>query len=376
MCDENGGRISAGQDLVGGNGTDAGPEDLTPHLYLYEGEDSREAFLSRCLQPRFHGSGGAANPGTGEGSLWAGVELQKTGLILNKLVHRAFFVAKRVRTETKIASQAVSVSFAAVELAKKILGELEDKRVLVIGAGEMSELAARHFLSQGVRGDLRHQPHVFAGRRAGRGIQRKSDPFRGISPVNLQKMDIVLSSTGSTEYLVRREELTSVIRRRGKIARCSSSTSPFLGTSIPKINEIDNVYVYDIDDLEGIVEANKEERKKEVAQGAGDHRRGGEILQPMAARPRSRSHHSGPAGTSGGYPPAGGSQDPCPDEELLGGKPQLLEALATSIINKILHHPISMLKHQEERGHGKTLHRYDPEDLSPRSGGGRGACDP
>ncbi len=81
-------------------------------------------------------------------------EYRSSGIILNRFLHKAFSVAKRVRTETKIASSAVSVAFAAVELAKKIFNDLSDKTVMLIGAGEMCELAAKHFLNSGVRGSM------------------------------------------------------------------------------------------------------------------------------------------------------------------------------------------------------------------------------
>ena len=79
-------------------------------------------------------------------------EYKSSGIILNRFLHKAFSVAKRVRTETKIASSAVSVAFAAVELAKKVLGDLSDKTVMLVGAGEMCELAAKHFLNSGAKG--------------------------------------------------------------------------------------------------------------------------------------------------------------------------------------------------------------------------------
>ena len=127
------------------------------------------------------------------------VESKISGLIFNKLFHRSFFVAKRVRTETKIASQAVSVSFAAVELAKKILGNLEDKRAMLIGAGEMSELAARHLVNQGVREILVTNRTHSAGFRTGPGLPGQAVPFEDFSR-QLKNVDIVLSSTGSTHY--------------------------------------------------------------------------------------------------------------------------------------------------------------------------------
>jgi glutamyl-tRNA reductase len=276
-------------------------------------------------------------------------------------------VAKRVRTETKIASQAVSVSFAAVELAKKILGELDDKRVLVIGAGEMSELALRHFLSQGVK-------EVFvANRTFSRAVELAESckgqavPFEEIAG-QLHRMDIILSSTGSSQYIVRQEALSGVLKAR------KHRPMFFIDIAVPrdidpKINEIDNAYVYDIDDLEGIVEANKEERKKEVVkaqeiidEGVDSYRqwlRGLEVVPTILAL-------------------RGTAEDICRREvaktlALMKDSSEehrrLLDALANSIINKVLHHPIATLKRQEERGHGRAytemmrrMFHLDPEE--------------
>jgi glutamyl-tRNA reductase len=172
-------------------------------------------------------------------------------------------VAKRVRTETKIASQAVSVSFAAVELAKKILGNLEGKRAMLIGAGEMSGTCCPAFGQPGCAGDFGHQPHPSTGLDLAQSFQGQAVPFEDFQ--QLKNVDIVLSSTGSTHYIIRKEQLTQVIRAR------KNRPMFFIDIAVPRdvdpaINEIDNVYVYDIDDLQGLVESNKEERKKEVQQ--------------------------------------------------------------------------------------------------------------
>ncbi len=98
------------------------------------------------------------------------VDHRATGVLLNRLVHHAFRTAKRVRTETGIAGNAVSVSYAAVELAKKIFGGLQGKTILLIGAGEMSELAARHLLRQGVERIHDRQPDLCPGRGDGGGV--------------------------------------------------------------------------------------------------------------------------------------------------------------------------------------------------------------
>ncbi len=343
------------------------PEELGPYLFTHRGGEAiRHLFrVASSLDSMVLGEPQILGQLKEAYSQAAGCKA--TGLILNKLLHRSFFVAKRVRTETKIANQAVSVSFAAVELAKKILGELEDKRVLVVGAGEMSELAARHFISQGVK-------EIFVTNRTfGRAaelaeeLNGKAIPFEDFHR-DLPKMDIVLSSTGSSRYLVLREELASVIRAR------KNRPMFFIDIAVPRdidprINEIDNVYVYDIDDLEGIVELNKEDRKKEVAKaeaiieegvnGFCQWQRGLEAVPTiLALRDQAEDVRQREVAKTLAL-----MKNPSEEDR------KLLDVLTASIVNKILHHPISMLKHQEERGHGKLytemtrkIFRLDPED--------------
>ncbi len=343
------------------------PEELAPYLYSHQGEEAVEHLfrVASSLDSMVLGEPqilGQLKEAYGQAS-----GCNSTGRILNKLLHRSFFVAKRVRTETRIANQAVSVSFAAVELAKKILGELDDKRVLVIGAGEMSELAVRHFISQGVK-------EIFVTNRTFSRAVELAEEFKGKAipfeefQRQLPKMDIILSSTGSNRYIVRREDLTSVIRIR------KNRPMFFIDIAVPrdidpKTNEIANVYVYDIDDLEGIVEVNKEERQKEVAKAQGiiaegvksfsQWQRGLEIVPTiLALREQAEEVRQ---------------REVAKTLALMKNSPEenrkLLELLTTSIVNKILHYPISMLKHQEERGHGKLytemtrkIFHLDPEE--------------
>ena len=137
-----------------------GTEELAPHLYVHKGEGAIEHLFRVASSLDSMVLGEPQILGQLKEAYGQAAGCKFTGLILNKLLHRSFFVAKRVRTETRIANQAVSVSFAAVELAKKILGELEDKRVLIVGAGEMSELAAQHLISQGVKEILGKYPNI------------------------------------------------------------------------------------------------------------------------------------------------------------------------------------------------------------------------
>ena len=185
-----------------------------------------------------------------------------TGPLLNKLLHKAFSVAKRVRTETAIGSSAVSISYAAVQLAKKIFGHLHGRRVLLIGAGEMAELAAEHLVGQGV------EEVVVANRTLARAVAlARRFSGRAVSMeelvAQLQHVDIVISSTGSPDLVLRRDEVKSVMRRR------MNSPLFFIDIAVPRdldpeLITLDNVYLYDIDDLTSVVEINKSERDREA----------------------------------------------------------------------------------------------------------------
>jgi glutamyl-tRNA reductase len=189
-----------------------------------------------------------------------------TGPLLNKLIHRAFSVAKRVRTETAIGSSAVSISYAAVQLAKKIFGNLGDKNVLLVGAGEMAELAAEHLVGQGV-GSV-----TVANRTLSRAVdlakrfKGKAVSITELVP-QLEHVDIIISSTGAKEIILHKDQVKSVMRSR------MNRSLFFIDIAVPRdldpgLNEIANVYLYDIDDLSNVVEINKSERDKEAVKAA------------------------------------------------------------------------------------------------------------
>lgn len=184
------------------------------------------------------------------------------GIILNKLLHRAFYVAKKVRTETKIGNSAVSISYAAVELAKKIFGTLEGKAVMLLGAGEMAELAAKHLVAVGA------QRVIVVSRTYRRAVDLamtfdgEAIEFDGFRE-SLKEMDIVISSTGAPHYILGPEDVVGVIKAR------KNKPMFFIDIAVPRdidprVNEIENVYLYDIDDLQAVVDTNRERREREA----------------------------------------------------------------------------------------------------------------
>ncbi len=190
---------------------------------------------------------------------------QSTGAILNRLLHKAFFTAKKIRNETGIGNSAISISYAAIELGKKIFGTLEKKSALLIGAGEMAELAVEHLIRN------KADDIFVCNRTFKRGVDL-SDKFNGTAirfeelKDHLQIVDIVISSTGATDFVITREMVKSIMRAR------KNRPIFFIDIAVPRdidpdINRLNNAYVYDIDDLEGIIDDNIEERKKEAIKG-------------------------------------------------------------------------------------------------------------
>jgi len=185
-----------------------------------------------------------------------------TGILLNKLMKKAISAAKRVRTETRIAENAVSISFSAVELAKKIFTDLSKKVCMLLGAGEMAELAAKHLISNGVR-------EVLVANRTFERACFLAEEFHG-RPVKfeefLQEMvraDIVICSTGAPSYIVMKSQMQKVMKERKQRQVFLIDISVPRNID-PEINDLENVYLYNVDDLQGVVDSNLFERQKEA----------------------------------------------------------------------------------------------------------------
>ena len=185
-----------------------------------------------------------------------------TGILLNKLMKKAISAAKRVRTETRIAENAVSISFSAVELAKKIFTDLSKKVCMLLGAGEMAELAAKHLISNGVR-------EVLVANRTFERACFLAEEFHG-KPVKfeefLQEMvraDIVICSTGAPSYIVMKSQMQKVMKERKQRQVFIIDISVPRNID-PEINDLENVYLYNVDDLQGVVDSNLFERQKEA----------------------------------------------------------------------------------------------------------------
>ncbi|MBN2125115.1 MAG: glutamyl-tRNA reductase [Deltaproteobacteria bacterium] len=270
-----------------------------------------------------------------------------SGVILNRLMHRAFHVAKRVRTETGISDAAVSVSYAAVELARKIFYDLRGRRVLLIGAGEMAELAARHLLGQGVSG-------VRVANRTFHRAMQVAETFQGepVSfdeiPAQLLEVDIVISSTASAEYVITHKQVKGCLRGR------KNRPLFFIDIAVPRdveprVNDLGNVYVYDIDDLKGVVEINLSQRKQEAVKAERiveeEVIKFERWLKTLAVVPtivslREKAEAIRQAELRKSLHGLG---------DLSSERVKMIEALTLSIAEKIINDPILVLKEKAER---------------------------
>jgi glutamyl-tRNA reductase len=190
------------------------------------------------------------------------VEQDTTSTIINRLMHKAFSVAKRVRSETSIAQSAVSISFAAVELAKDIFGDLSQQQAMLIGAGEMAELAATHLLNAGLRQLLVANRTLSRAKELAERFQGQAVDYCHLF-THLHNADIVISSTGATEPIIHAREMRPILKKR------KNRPMFFIDIAVPRdidpdVNQLDNVYLYDIDDLKGVVEENIAHRREEA----------------------------------------------------------------------------------------------------------------
>lgn len=317
-------------------------EQLTPHLYWQTGD--------RAISHLFRVASSLDSMIVGESQILGQIKdafdsalaHKATGLILNKVVKKAISVAKRVRTETKISEMAVSVSYAAVELAKKIFSDLSDKTVLLVGAGEMAKLAARHFIASGVRNvcvTTRNPQH---------GIEL-ADRFGGTAVLfeqfreDMASADIVLVSTGASHYLIGAEDVQRAVKQR------MNRPMFLIDISVPRnidpaVRHVDNAFLFDIDDLKLRVERNKGERVQEAEKAERMVVDEVEVIRqwlrslevtPTIVALRTRAEDIKRSEVEKAI---GRLAHLSPQER------ELVEGMASSIVNKLIHHTMVTLK--------------------------------
>lgn len=276
-----------------------------------------------------------------------------TGLILNRLLHRAFSTAKRVRTETHIVDGAISVSSVAVDLAKKIFEDLRDKVVLVIGAGKMSELTARHLMGNNVRSIIVTNRTLDRARELAERFKGVAIPFDSL-PLGLKEADIVISSTGSPSCIISKDMVSEALRaRRHKPIFLIDIAVP--RDIDPGVNDLEDAYLYNIDDLEKIARANMGEREREIPRAeAIIIEETANLLSwmkrleavPTILRLKAWAEEIRGKEVERFIPKMG----PLTQEQR-----EAINALTNAIVNKILHHPITSIKSFTETPEGSRL---------------------
>lgn len=237
-------------------------EELEPYLYQYRNDEAIRHLFNVASSLDSLVLGEPQILGQLKDAYRKATQSHHAGTIINRLLHKAFSVAKRVRSETGVASSAVSISYAAVELAKQIFDDMSRHNALIIGAGEMAELAAMHLRQAGVkRMRVANRTFARAEELAGR-LGGEAVPFDQLFTY-LVDTDIVISSTGAPEAIIHEEDMRDVLKKR-KHRPMFLIDIAMPRDIAPSVNTLDNIYLYDIDDLKEVVEEHIAERRKEA----------------------------------------------------------------------------------------------------------------
>jgi len=244
------------------HGRDLHPSDLVPHLYRRKGLEA--------VDHLFRVSAGLDSMVLGETQILGQVrdayrdaaEANTVGKVLHQLFNQAIAVGKRGQTETRIGQSAVSVSYAAVELARKVFRSLEGRRCLAIGAGETAKLTVKHLQASGVQEIIVANRTLERAERLAQAIGGRAIPLGDI-PLVLKDVDVVISSTEAPGYVLDRQAVLEATRaRRGRPIFLFDIAVP--RDLDPEIAKVEGAFLYDIDDLQAVISANLAERAQEA----------------------------------------------------------------------------------------------------------------
>jgi glutamyl-tRNA reductase len=272
------------------------------------------------------------------------LEKYATGVVLNRLMHCSFRAAKRVRSETGIAVNPVSVSHAAVELAKKIFGSLDGKKILLIGAGEMAELTGQQLIEKGAQS-------IIIANRSFAQAECLAEKFHGEAAVldtldkKLIEADIVISSTGASDFIVPADMLRKIHhQRKNRLLFLIDIAVP--RDIEPAASELENVYLYNIDNLQDIADENMNVRKKEAIKAEM-------IVDEEVARYVNWQKELESVPTIVSLRNKAGEIVQFEMEKASGWMQNLnkeeqekIDNLVNSVVNKVLHAPVSVLKEE------------------------------
>ena len=322
-----------------------------PHLYTHVGKEAVNHLFRVAASLDSMVVGEPHILGQVKDAYAASSALGTLGVILHRCFHKSFSVAKRVRSETRVAAKAVSISSAAIDLARSIFDHLSDKTAMVIGAGEMGEQTVRHLQSNGIGTVL------ITNRTFQRAVELARQCHGTVVPFeqwhkHLRLADVVIGSAGGGDYLLVPAMVEEVLRERKRRPMF------FIDLGVPRnfdprLNDIDNVFLYDIDDLEKVIEDHKDEREREAIKAEAiiaeeveafwSWLSGMDVtptivaLREKAEAIRKRELEKTLAAL----------------KDLPPHTHKAIEALSTSITNKLLHPPIAYLKSSSRSGEGQ-----------------------
>jgi glutamyl-tRNA reductase len=328
------------------------PAEIAPHLYRLEGEAAvRHAFrVAASLDSMVMGEPQIL--GQVKDAYEAAEKAGSLGSVLNALRNRSVAAAKRARTETAIGRNAVSVSHVAVELARKIFGDLRDRAVLLVGAGKMSEVAARQMVRDGARASVLGGRTFERAEQLAAALGGRAAPFEALRG-ELARADIVISGTGAPGVVIQRAdvEAAQAVRRGRPLFLIDIAVPRDVAEDAGKVK---GVFLYDLDDVKQVAEANLRERKKEAHAAEAiledeireflEWRRSLEVV-PLLVELRRRADEIRKAEIDKARKRLGPLS---PEQE------RALEAATAAIVNKLLHGPTVHLK--EMAGNGQSEH--------------------
>jgi glutamyl-tRNA reductase len=341
--------------FLGEQKTHRGAAALDEHVYSYRGADAVRHLFRVAASLDSMVVGEPQILGQLKEYYDAAQQAGTVGILLHRLFHRSFSVAKRVRSETGIGSGAVSVSSVAVDLAKRIFDRFDDKTVMLIGAGKMGSLMARHLQRHGVRSLMVTNRSFDRAVELAERIQGSPIRFEDF-PQYLKMADLVIGCTGAPEVLVEAAQVDKVLRERKHKAMFFIDIGDRRNFDA-KINDLDNVYLYNIDDLKSVADENLQERANEASKAEGivqdevqSFVRWVGSLEQVPTITALRQHFDDIRRRELEKSLGGSLKD------LSEAQRAALEDMTTAMINKMLHGPISQLRSNSENDDEATLY--------------------
>lgn len=324
-------------------------QELEGCVYFFEGEQAVSHLYRVAASLDSMVVGEAQILGQIKAAYESSHEQESTSILLNRLFRHALGVGKRVRTETRIGENPVSVASIAVEKAKKVFEDLSGKTVLLIGAGEMTELTATYLMGEGIGNILVSNRTIERAEAMAEKFNGRAVPFEALADF-LPITDILISSTGAPHYVVRKGQVERAMRMR------RNRPIFFIDIAVPRdvdpgVNDVYNAFLYDIDDLNEVAAANASAREKEARRAEGIivqevdgfiHWMSSLEVVPTITALREMGEQIKQAELERVF----GKLDSLSEEER-----NRIEAMASGIVNKILHGPTVELKEAaNERG--------------------------